>query len=108
MCIRDRVDAAMQAITSERLGYTRRLLAANLDKLHQLAALLLEHESLDADSIRAALGLTLPALSAAKLPADRQPVSPTVDRAIASEREPLPQPALGGRPGSTDAALRSD
>ncbi|HEY8692565.1 MAG TPA: ATP-dependent zinc metalloprotease FtsH [Chloroflexota bacterium] len=54
------IDAAMQAITTERLGCTRRLLSENLDKLHKLAALLLEHESADADSIRAALGLTQP------------------------------------------------
>jgi cell division protease FtsH len=52
------VDAAMQAITTERLAYTRKLLSENLDKLHKLAALLLEHESADADTIRTALGWT--------------------------------------------------
>jgi len=55
------VDTAMESIVTERLGYTRRLLSENLDKLHKLAALLLEHESADADSIRAALGLSEPA-----------------------------------------------
>jgi cell division protease FtsH len=54
------IDTAMQSITTERLGYTRRLLSENLDKLHKLAALLLEHESADADSIRAVLGLSPP------------------------------------------------
>src|SRR5205823_10078634 len=55
------VDAAMQAIITERLGCTRKLLSENLDKLHRLAALLLEHESADAETIRAELGLSLPA-----------------------------------------------
>jgi cell division protease FtsH len=59
------VDLAMQSITTERLGYTRRLLSEHLGKLHQLAALLLEHESADADTIRTELGLRQPLVGAA-------------------------------------------
>jgi cell division protease FtsH len=51
------VDAAMQAIVKERLAHTRTLLKDNVALLHKLAALLLEHESLDANEIRQALGL---------------------------------------------------
>jgi cell division protease FtsH len=51
------VDAAMQAIVKERLAHTRMLLKTNVALLHKLAALLLEHESLDANEIRQALGL---------------------------------------------------
>ena len=49
------IDQAMQAITNERLAFTRKLIADNRDKLECLAELLLEHESLDAAQIREAL-----------------------------------------------------
>ncbi len=52
-----RLDAAMEAIITERLAFSRGLLSENLDKLHKVASLLLEHESVDADAIRAELGL---------------------------------------------------
>ncbi|HLG72478.1 MAG TPA: AAA family ATPase, partial [Chloroflexota bacterium] len=52
------IDTAMQAIVNERYQYTRKLLSSNLDKLHKLASLLLEHESVDAEYIRRELGLT--------------------------------------------------
>ena len=67
------VDAAMQAIISERLGCTRKLLSEHLDKLHQLAALLLEHESADAETIRAALGLSQPDVQPQDKPAPLVP-----------------------------------
>ena len=41
---------------SERYEHTHQLLSDNVDKLDKLAGLLLEHESLDADQIRAELG----------------------------------------------------
>src|SRR5262249_2853384 len=50
------IDVAMQDIVNERYQFTRQLLTANLDKLHKLAALLLEHESVDAERIRNELG----------------------------------------------------
>jgi cell division protease FtsH len=53
----DLIDTAMQHIAYERYAYTKALLSRNLDKLHQLANLLLEHESLDGDQIREELGL---------------------------------------------------
>ncbi len=50
------IDHAMQDIVSERESFTRELLVTNRTKLDHLAALLLEHESLDAETIRQALG----------------------------------------------------
>ena len=52
------IDESMQGIVNERYQFTRTLLEANLDKLHKLASLLLEHESADAERIRQELGLT--------------------------------------------------
>jgi cell division protease FtsH len=52
-----RVDRAMRAIADERLAYTRALLSDNRDKLDKLASLLLEEESVDAERVRAELGL---------------------------------------------------
>jgi len=68
------IDTAMQAIVNERYQFTRRLMSEHLDKLHKLAALLLEHESVDAEQIRLELGLTtdqvhLPAGEPARQPA---------------------------------------
>ncbi|MGH2469101.1 MAG: hypothetical protein ACRDGF_03430, partial [Chloroflexota bacterium] len=54
------VDSAMQEIIKERLAYTRAMLKENVERLHQLAALLLEHESVDAEEIRNRLGLNPP------------------------------------------------
>jgi cell division protease FtsH len=56
------IDSAMQSIVAERYQHTRGLLAANLDRLHKLAALLLEHESMDAGRIREELDLPLEAV----------------------------------------------
>jgi cell division protease FtsH len=52
------IDTAMQTLVGERYAHTRKLISANLDKLHKLAALLLENESADAERIRQELGLT--------------------------------------------------
>ena len=71
------VDTAMQSIITERLGYTRRLLSEHLDKLHKLAALLLEHESADADTIRSELGLSQPTVTP-------EPLQPNNKRAYSS------------------------
>ncbi|HUZ76272.1 MAG TPA: ATP-dependent zinc metalloprotease FtsH [Chloroflexota bacterium] len=54
------VDSAMQEIIKERLAFTRALLKEHVVLLHQLAELLLEHESVDAAEIRARLGLAQP------------------------------------------------
>jgi ATP-dependent Zn protease len=74
------IDSAMQGLVNERYQYTRKLLGGHLDKLHKLAALLLEHESVDAQRIREELGLTpeqlqLPASTAAAAfsPTSRSP-----------------------------------
>ncbi|HEX6512625.1 MAG TPA: hypothetical protein VF157_10025, partial [Chloroflexota bacterium] len=65
-------------IVNERYQFTRKLLSEHLDELHKLAALLLEHESVDADRIRHELGLTadqlkVPTGSAAAFSAHYQP-----------------------------------
>jgi cell division protease FtsH len=54
------IDQSMQAIVEERYDFARQLMSENLDKLHKLAALLLEHESVDAAQIRQELGLPEP------------------------------------------------
>jgi len=46
------IDRAMQEIIAERYAFTRELLVGSRPKLDRLAALLLEHESLDGDTIR--------------------------------------------------------
>jgi cell division protease FtsH len=51
------VDHAVQEITAERFDFTTQLLAGNRSLLDRLAALLLEHESLDGEVIRRELGV---------------------------------------------------
>ncbi|MDE3078064.1 MAG: cell division protein FtsH, partial [Chloroflexota bacterium] len=50
------IDAAMEAIVSERYAFTQKLLAQHRHELDRLAALLLEHESVDAEDIQRELG----------------------------------------------------
>ncbi|MDE3078013.1 MAG: cell division protein FtsH, partial [Chloroflexota bacterium] len=51
------LDSAMQEIANERLSFTRNLLSSRRKELDKLAALLLEHESMDAGTICRELGI---------------------------------------------------
>jgi hypothetical protein len=78
----------MRGIVDERLAYTRALLSGNRDKLDKLAALLLDEESVDAERVRAELGLPPAPSGSAGAPVGRRPDSPPPQRAAAYTRYP--------------------
>jgi cell division protease FtsH len=83
-----RVDRAMRGIVDERLAYTRALLSGNRDKLDKLAALLLDEESVDAERVRAELGLPPAPSGNTGAPVGRRPAPTPPQRAAAYTRHP--------------------
>ncbi|HEY3081863.1 MAG TPA: ATP-dependent zinc metalloprotease FtsH [Chloroflexota bacterium] len=83
-----RVDRAMREIVDERLVYTRALLSDNRDKLDRLAGLLLDEESVDAERVRAELGLPSAPSGHTGAPVGRRPDLSPPQRAAAYTRHP--------------------